>query len=89
MTNKYFYKTALKRSEPDMDAVKECAEGYKKTLAFVKTHFMKGNKLLCGDKISIADLLLSSSLEQVSSFNVQSFSINCNREAIPKMYSIM
>ena len=67
MRNKYFYKNALKRSEPDMDAVKECAEGYKKTLDFVKTHFMKANKFLCGDKISIADLLLSSSLEQVSS----------------------
>lgn len=64
MRNKYFFKFALKKSEPDMDAVKECTEEYKKCLDFVKTHFMKGNKFLCGDKVSIGDMLLSSSLEQ-------------------------
>ena len=65
MRNKYFFKFALNKSEPDMDAVKEYTEEYKKCLDFVKTHFMKGNKFLCGDKVSIGDMLLSSSLEQV------------------------
>ena len=66
MRQKYFYKMALKQSEPKEEAVKEAAEDYKKSLNFVKTYFFKGADFLCGDQISIADLLLASSLEQVS-----------------------
>ena len=66
MRQKYFYKMALKQSEPKEEAVKEAAEDYKKSLNFVKTYFFKGGDFLCGDQISIADLLLASSLEQVS-----------------------
>ena len=66
MRQKYFYKMALKQSEPKEEAVKEAAEDYKKSLTFVKTYFFKGGDFLCGDQISIADLLLASSLEQVS-----------------------
>jgi len=64
MRQKYFYKMALKQSEPKEEAVKEAAEDYKKSLNFVKTYFFKGADFLCGDQISIADLLLASSLEQ-------------------------
>ena len=66
MRQKYFYKMALKQSEPKEEAVREAAEDYKKSLNFVKSYFLKGADFLCGDQISIADLLLASSLEQVS-----------------------
>ena len=68
MRQKYFYKMALKQSEPMEEAVKEAAEDFKKSLNFVKTYFFKDADFLCGDRISIADLLLASSLEQVVLF---------------------
>jgi len=71
MMHTFLFKLVMKMSEPDTKQVEEGIEGVKSAMKFFKTHYLKDQKFMGGDKICIGDLLAVCCLEQMKLISEQ------------------
>ena len=55
----------LELPEPDTKQIEEGIEGFKSAMKFFRAHYLKDQKFMVGNNISVGDLLAVSCLEQV------------------------
>ena len=55
----------LELPEPDTKQIEEGIEGFKSAMKFFRAHYLKDQKFMGGNSVSVGDLLAVSCLEQV------------------------
>ena len=61
---KLFYKRKG-RTEPDLEGIEQGLAEFKTSMVFFKSHYLKDQQFICGDKISIGDVFVACAIEQV------------------------